>query len=748
MNSDSKNDDTSASADISVGTPVQSSEVITTDNNTVGGFEETKTSVENSSGNKQSQVNTQTSLVTDVAFASTGHVNAGKSTLLSVIFHQVTDDSHGSARKEIASKNDIDLKRTTTIVSRSRVFTDSQGNQRAYTLIDLCGHSKYLKNTARGIAGEFPDYAFVVVGANDGDISIRGSGISGNMTEEHMRLLMVNNIPFMFVVTHMDVAIYEQFKITMNSIKRICESCIKSRPTMYASSKFEDYKTFEKSSECLPPRSTYVAPLMTPQKRKSIDVIKQILQDSSSKKQTNFPVILVSNVNGYGVDVVMEVITGLKARPFWQNDISNPDATIPVPSTISNFFHSKIGETEIKPTSGTVFYINGAFNPPGVGLVVSGINRGRSITKTSELFIGPINGKFIPIRVKSLHNNVRQSTDTLGDHHRGCIAFAYDNKVCGTLNKDMLLRGQLVVSREFIKDRLCYRFTSGFMIFNSSVTFSHGYCATVHMGIIRSAVRLTNILRIYRQDGTIIDFEKKMTCYKDQSKICQLENKNICEYDPDGNYVVFSKNGSVVAYNRENEIVKKSGSHTYVYNGFPKTVTCVVVNDADVTALTAPTVQNASDTVVHNSVSEQKKLPIFNIRNTSGDVSIATGAGAGAGAGAGSSASNTVNTEDNTITTPTENGVTLESAVPSILSLRKGDIAIVEFKFSRRPEFVEQDISFVVRSGDVQGVGLTLSVKSLEDDPDARPDEFKKSRYNSRKITGSKTINDIKKKKK
>ena len=45
------------------------------------------------------------------------------------------------------------------------------------TFIDLAGHSKYLKTTISGLTGCFPDYAFIVVGAN--------MGIS-KMTREHI----------------------------------------------------------------------------------------------------------------------------------------------------------------------------------------------------------------------------------------------------------------------------------------------------------------------------------------------------------------------------------------------------------------------------------------------------------------------------------------------------------------------------------------------------------------------------------
>lgn len=36
------------------------------------------------------------------------------------------------------------------------------------TLIDLCGHERYLKTTIFGLTGMLPDYGLVVIGANMG----------------------------------------------------------------------------------------------------------------------------------------------------------------------------------------------------------------------------------------------------------------------------------------------------------------------------------------------------------------------------------------------------------------------------------------------------------------------------------------------------------------------------------------------------------------------------------------------------
>ena len=50
-------------------------------------------------------------------------------------------------------------------------------SKKIVTLLDLCGHEKYLKTTIFGLTGLKPDYSMIIVGSN--------MGIS-KMTKEHL----------------------------------------------------------------------------------------------------------------------------------------------------------------------------------------------------------------------------------------------------------------------------------------------------------------------------------------------------------------------------------------------------------------------------------------------------------------------------------------------------------------------------------------------------------------------------------
>ena len=77
------------------------------------------------------------------------------------------------------------------------------------SLVDLCGHEKYLKTTMLGMVGLFPDYAMIIVGAN--------MGIS-RMTKEHLGISLALKLPFFIVVTKIDMTPPE---VTANTIKTL-----------------------------------------------------------------------------------------------------------------------------------------------------------------------------------------------------------------------------------------------------------------------------------------------------------------------------------------------------------------------------------------------------------------------------------------------------------------------------------------------------------------------------------------------
>lgn len=169
----------------------------------------------------------------DVRICVCGNVDAGKSTLVGVLTTGEKDNGRGSARiKVFKHKHEQETGRTSAVVHRSIGF-DCHGKTTNYdletfraidkkqmisnsskliTLYDLAGHERYLKTTLFGMSSSTPDYAMVVISANNG---------IQKMTKEHICICLALKIPFFIIVTRIDACPQNVFDSTMENIKKL-----------------------------------------------------------------------------------------------------------------------------------------------------------------------------------------------------------------------------------------------------------------------------------------------------------------------------------------------------------------------------------------------------------------------------------------------------------------------------------------------------------------------------------------------
>ena len=114
---------------------------------------------------------------------------------------------------------------------------------------------------------------------------------------------------------------------------------------------------------------------------------------SQNPLETFIPIIPISNKTGLNLDNLRNLLFSLKPKSHWTNDIG-----------------------------GSIIYIDSTFQVKGIGLVVSGTLRGKSIKLNQKLWLGPINDKFVEFRVRSMHYNIRENISELHDGQVGCIA--------------------------------------------------------------------------------------------------------------------------------------------------------------------------------------------------------------------------------------------------------------------------------------------------------------------------------------
>jgi GTPase len=179
-----------------------------------------------------------------------GNVDAGKSTLVSVLVRGSLDDGRGRARTAIlkhahervtgrtssiareimgfeADGMAVGVRTSLTPASAPRVPDDNlrwsqimecarDRGGRVITLLDLAGHEKYLKTTVFGLTTFCPHLVLIVIGANTGRIV--------GTTREHLGLAIVLGIPIAVVVTKIDMAPKPVLQETHVAIRRLLAS--------------------------------------------------------------------------------------------------------------------------------------------------------------------------------------------------------------------------------------------------------------------------------------------------------------------------------------------------------------------------------------------------------------------------------------------------------------------------------------------------------------------------------------------
>lgn len=167
----------------------------------------------------------------DLRIALVGNVDAGKSTVIGVLENNELDDGRGAARSRVVRYlHELESGRTSSIkttvigfdISGSIVNHDKllhptdfellERSVKTITFVDLAGHEKYLKTTIKGLTGLNPDYALLVVSANQGVLQ---------MTKEHLGLIVALKIPFFVLLSKIDITPGVRTNRTIEELKKI-----------------------------------------------------------------------------------------------------------------------------------------------------------------------------------------------------------------------------------------------------------------------------------------------------------------------------------------------------------------------------------------------------------------------------------------------------------------------------------------------------------------------------------------------
>lgn len=173
----------------------------------------------------------------DVKVAVIGHVDSGKSSLIGTLLRGKDDNGRGSNRQLVMNyKHEVNSGQTSSVghqilgfrADGSVIHVDSKSKKDTWpkimketkklvTFMDLAGHEKYLKTTIHGLSSNHPDYALILV---------EGKGVKG-MTREHIMLALSFDIPFVILVTKIDLYTEDNISCTIEHIGKLLKKAKK-----------------------------------------------------------------------------------------------------------------------------------------------------------------------------------------------------------------------------------------------------------------------------------------------------------------------------------------------------------------------------------------------------------------------------------------------------------------------------------------------------------------------------------------
>ncbi|VDN01041.1 unnamed protein product [Thelazia callipaeda] len=365
----------------------------------------------------------------EIRVAVVGNVDAGKSTLLGVLTHNILDDGRGQARQKLfRHKHEFESGRTSSVgndilgfdvkahvVNKPNVHSGQldwaaicSESAKVVTFIDLAGHEKYLKTTIFGMTAHVPDYTMLIIGAN--------AGIIG-MTKEHLSLTLCLSIPVFIVVTKTDMCPPQILSETMKNLDKLVKS---------------------------------------PGVRKMALVVKNLEDVLHTAYHFNAgkvcPIFQVSNVAGTNLDLLRLFFNLL---PFRKKNSHDDPAE---------------------------FQIDDVYWVDGVGTVVAGTCLSGRISINDTMLIGPdLNGEFIPIPIKSIHRK-RMSVSKIECGQTASFSIR-------KLNKKDVRKGMVLLSPK-INAVSSIQFDAETLILHHPTTIAENYQAMVHVGSIRQAATI------------------------------------------------------------------------------------------------------------------------------------------------------------------------------------------------------------------------------------------------------------------
>jgi small GTP-binding protein len=227
------------------------------------------------------------------------------------------------------------------------------------------------------------------------------------------------------------------------------------------------------------------------------DTNKSDYYDLNSMK--SFPILKVSNTSGLNINLLKDYLGNVKNYRNYE---------------------------ELK-TQNTIVLVEDIFFVNGVGIVISGTVNSGTVKKSDKYMIGPFNGIFREVTIKSIHNNFREFEDEIPAGRSGCFNIKTNERKF-QLKKKVLKRGMIMIDAN--SDEHTYmEFRAKVKILHHPTTIKQNYETMIHCGTIKQVAKIIfiekDLLRTGDQSNVIFRFKRKPEFIQKNKQIIFREGK-------------------------------------------------------------------------------------------------------------------------------------------------------------------------------------------------------------------------------
>jgi GTPase len=392
----------------------------------------------------------------ELVLAVCGPVDAGKSSLIGVLTSGKLDDGRGLARNKVLIHPHEKMSGKTSHITYNPLIYKNINNKvnlislkEKNSTSELFNYDNIFDNKIISfidLAGHEKYLKTTIFGVTglfpDYGIVVIGAntGIT-KLTKEHLGILLYLKIPFIITITKIDLAPAHIYQNLCNQLKMILGK-----------------KTFGKV--------LYFISI-----NNSVNEVNHYI-DNMINNSDIIPIISISNKEGNNINNLHKMLYTLPIRDKWIDT----------------------------KTDGTIFYIDNNYMVPGIGLVLSGTNKGNPIKIKQKMYLGPFNNSktksclvedyFKEIIIKTIHNNIRQNVSYLDSGLPGSVSFKLSSQK-DDIERNMIKKGMVIIDDlNKYKNNIVSSFWAKINILHHATTIKEGYSPVIHCGCIRQTAKI------------------------------------------------------------------------------------------------------------------------------------------------------------------------------------------------------------------------------------------------------------------